>query len=366
MRPELVSSIIPRALNGHPLQGALVPSIPTPSSVSPSHPRTLPELATVLEEDERRDNPDLVTPASSLRLTDEGFVEVPRLGAFAMTDWSRRQLATAVGMRWDRFFENASPKDRAEEMNRRLDRATDTVRVRTRGLSNPHPDLDRGVAGELRALVSAGYSPVSDARLARHLVELLRPADAELRLVRHDLTDRTTSFVVKLGDTYRAGDAHAQVGDIWGGILVRNSGVGFASLMLTLHLTRLLCKNGMTAPLPDALLMKRRHRGIDDSALRELLSSKLEDVAGRLHQGQTRLRAATERRVEDVPAALLEILHTAELPQRLLPALLAAYGREPIPTAFGVSQAFTLAAQMMSPEERLELEQAAGAYLTLN
>ena len=49
---------------------------------------------------------------------------------------------------------------------------------------------------------------------------------------------------------------------MWGGILVRNSGVGFASLLMTLHLTRLVCKNGMTAPLPDALLLKRRHRAL--------------------------------------------------------------------------------------------------------
>ena len=365
MGPEHVSSIIPRALNGNPAQGAPAPSTPATPAAS-TRARTLPDLVEVFRAEEARDNPDVVTTLSSLRLTDEGFVDVPKLGFFAMTEWSRRQIATALGVRWDRWFENASSRERADETNRRFARASGLVRLRTRALRDPDPVLDKGVDGHLRALVSATYTPVPDSTLARHLVEALRPGDAELRLVRQDMTDRTSSYVVKLGDVYRPGDAGSQVGDVWGGVLVRNSGVGFASLVISLHVTRLLCLNGMTAPVPDPFLMKRRHRGIDDHALRALLAERLLDLPGRLHQGQMRLRAAAEKKVDDIPAELRHVLEHAGLPQRHMPALLSAYGREPLPSAFGVSQAITLAAQSMSPEERLDLEQAAGRYLTLN
>ena len=358
---EHIGSIIPRSLNGS--GGAVTP---TRNSNPHASPKTLPELVSFFEVEEARDNPDIVTQTSSLRLTDDGLVEVPKLGAFAMNDWSRRQIASALGVRWDRWFENADAKGRAEELNRRLERASGMVRLRTRALSNPDPELDKGVDGELRALVSATYSPVSDARLGRHLIEALRPKDAELRLVRYDITDKTATYVVKLGDTYREGDQNAEIGDVWGGILVRNSGVGFASLLLSLHLTRLLCKNGMTAPIPDALLMKRRHRGIDDGDLKSLLAEKLQDAAGRLHMGQTRLRAAAKKMVENVRAEFERVLERAHLPQRLMPSLLSAYEREPNPSRFGISQAITLAAQALAPEERLDLEGAAGEYLAHN
>jgi hypothetical protein len=157
------------------------------------------------------------------------------------------------------------------------------------------------------------------------------------------------------------------VGQVWGGLLVRNSGVGFASLTMMLHLTRLLCLNGMVAPLADAEVLRRRHRGIDDDALRFLLAEKLAGLPERLALGSDRLLTADSRPVLDVPAEITRILDDAGLPARLAAPILAAYQREPIANAFGVSQALTLAAQAMRPEERLELEQAAGTYLaTLN
>jgi hypothetical protein len=146
-------------------------------------------------------------------------------------------------------------------------------------------------------------------------------------------------------------------------ILIRNSGVGFASLVVVLHLTRLACLNGMVAPLPEATLVHRRHRGIEDGALREALAEKLVDLPGRLHQGDRRLAAAELTSVPDVEGAIKALLKDRNLPRKLLPAIMAAYGKEPNATAFGVSQALTLAAQDLSSEERFELEEAAGAYL---
>jgi hypothetical protein len=51
------------------------------------------------------------------------------------------------------------------------------------------------------------------------------------------------------------------------------------------------------------------------------------------------------------------------LPQRHVKPVLEAYNREPDASRFGISQALTLAAQSLTPEDRLELERAAGHYL---
>lgn len=328
----------------------------------PRSPRTLPELLAMFEEAEERENPDVVLSLNALTVNERGLVEVPRQGAFDFTDWSRRQCASLLGLKWDRWFENASGAERSEELNRRLRRATSSVRLRTSRPGEGVSDIDPHASGVLRAFVSPGYSAVRDSVLARRLVTALAGNEDEFRLTRWNLTDRTATYVVRLGHAYRKGGA-GNVGDVWGGVLVRNSGVGFASLLLTLHLTRLVCLNGMVAPLPDATLMRRRHRGIEEGNVAKLLDAKLHDLPGRLLEGQRRLERAEQVGVDDIEGTLRVFLVEAKLPQRLLPPILAAYAKEPLPTAFGISQAVTLAAQALPPEERLDLEEAAGRYL---
>jgi len=340
-----LSEVLPRAL-------------PAPAV----HAGSLRDLAEQFEAIEARENPDAVLELKELRMTAEGTLAVPGLGAFAPTDWSRRQLSFLLGIRWDRWFASTSPEEQADEINRRLGRRSMRVRLRT-----AQAEDDTASVGVLRALVSPTFSPVSDTMLARTLVELLEPADSRLATAQVHVTDRTVSYIVRVGEPFRAkGDSHHIVGDVWGGLLVRNSGVGYASLVVSLHLERLLCLNGMTAPLPDAICLKQIHRGVDPERLsqRLYLTTGISDLPGKLSAGVRALNEARTMPVEDPPAELGELLRSARLPMRLLPQLHAAYDREPEPTKFGVSQAATRASQQLSPEQRFELDRAAGAYLT--
>lgn len=322
-------------------------------------PRNLFDLIHSFQEEEALENRDVVTPLSALRMTPSDTLEVPALGTFAFTDWSRRQCASLLGCRFDRWFENASPSDRADEMNRRFARSNCSVRVRTtRAGACDHDD------GTLMAFVSPGFSAIPDSEVAGLMQTALEPIDAELPVIRTDHTDRSTTYVVGVGKPYKVGGP-GEVGDVWGGILIRNSGVGFASLLISLHLTRLLCKNGMVAPLPDAILVRKRHRFFDGSKLKELLVERLQELPGKLARGADLLSAAAERRLQFEPGIeIRNVLHRAGLPLRLAEPIVEAYLREPNPTAFGLSQAITLASQTMTPEVRFELEQAAGAYLS--
>jgi len=329
-----------------------------PRALRPRHdPETLFDLAEQFEAAEALDNPDVTVALDTLRMTAEGTIVVPDMGCFAFTDWSRKQCSSLVGLRWDRWFENTSPALRAEEMTHRFERASSQVKLRTsRTTAEGSPACD----GTLRAFVSPGYTPISDSMLAGMLAIALGGFDPELRLVRADVTDRSVSYVIKVGEADRTS---ALVGELWGGLLVRNSGVGFASLLVSLHLTRLVCDNGMTAPLPDAVLVRRRHRGVDEDRLRELLARQLERLPDRLAQGAAVLRAGRDHRVGDVVGEIRSVLRSARLPQRLVPQVLGAFDAEPEYTAFGLVQALTSAAQHLSPELRFELEQAAGQYL---
>lgn len=321
-------------------------------------PRTLFDLVERFKEQEEQHNPDVVVPMNELRMTPQHTIEVPGRGTYGFTDWSRRQMASMLGVRLDRWFENAGDIERAEEINRRLSRGTEKVKVRTTRELGDDVQAD----GTLRALVTPTYTPVADSEVGGLAIATLRPVDGEMKILRADVTDRTTSFVVAIGKPYKVG-GDGVVGDIWGGVMVRNSGVGFASLLMVAHLLRLACLNGMVCPLPDAVLLRRRHRGINDDKLRWMLARRLHELPGMLtHAGET-LRASTERQIDDVEAAVRGLLHESNLPLRMFDPIMDAYGREPMPTAFGISQAVTLAAQRFSPEERLQLEQAAGRYL---
>jgi hypothetical protein len=324
----------------------------------PATPQTLPELVSRLTAIEGRENPDVVVERKALRMTSAGFLEVPSLtGEFALTDWARASLASMLGIRWHRYAENASDIELADEVNRRLARAAGEVRVRSTRDAG-----DFTAHGTIRAFVSPGYTSVADSRLAWMLGELLA-SEEQVKVERFHVTDMTTTYALSLGSPLNP-KRGSEVGDVQASILIQNSGVGYASLFLSLSLLRLICLNGMT--IQDGASARRAHRGLDDARLRSLLGTSLGNIGSRVRAAADNLVLATERplrmSVEDVVTRLLIAAH---LPKRLLPEIQAAYDQEPHPSVFGVSQALTAAARTQTPELRVELENLAGRYLAL-
>ena len=315
---------------------------------------TLEELHAALRALEARENPDVTVSLSELRVTPHGTLLVPNLpGEFGLTDWSRGQLESKLGVRWSRWFAPVSPEEGAAEINTRLSRSPARVKLRT---TRPG-DVGCGV---LRAFVSESYSPFPDSALAELLSEVLSAARYEVRRVA--ITSRSVSYVLSVGEIFRPG-GDAKVGDVRGGIIVRNSGVGFASLLVTSHLERLICSNGMVVPVEDPVLIACVHRGVSVDKVRERLAERARAIGGVLREGGERLLLSRRHRIDDRAQVFAELLKRARLPKKLVPSLEAAYLREPEETVFGIVQAATRAAQELAPEERLDLERAASGYL---
>jgi hypothetical protein len=357
MQLSHISEVLPEALAvAHRDGGA-------PVGVDNPRPGTLEHLRDEFARREALANPDVTVPTKALRLTEEGTLAVSELGGtFAFTDWSKRQVANIVGVRWDRWFAKMSPAEQADEVNKRLWSSDQRLKVRTSRLGSPN-----GVTGVVNALVSPTFTPLPDTQVLGLLEEALRPVEPRLSVVRPIGSDSNKGVVVGIGRPFRPGD-DKEVGDVWGCLSVRNSGVGFAAASFVASLHRLLCKNGMVAPIPDASLLHRAHRAFDMSKLRRLLAERLQELPGRLADAGRVLVSSRREHVADAKAAFEEILRTAHLPRKLVSELERAYEKEAAlkGSAFGISQAATRAAQGLSPEERFELERAAGQWLAVH
>jgi hypothetical protein len=299
-------------------------SSPTASDIN-QPPPTLPTLIERFESEEENDEPDVVLPLRTLRVSNQGLIAVGGR-RYSVTSWSRRQLATRLGLRWDRWFDGAGSEDVADELNRRFARDTGDVRLRTCRTSGTRGD------GELRAIVGPMFSPVLDSTLARMVLGAMACVDSDYKIIRSAVTDRSTSYVVAVGQPSCPG----RPGDIWGGLSIVNSNLGYCALTARAWFLRLICGNGLAVPMPGAELLRL---------------------------GGVVLTEAVDHPVNDIEAEVRTVLAGGNLPAKLLPQILEAYAAEPHPSAFGVAQAVTWSKLRLSPEVRLELEVAAGRYL---
>lgn len=327
-------------------------------------PRSIDDLIEVFEAHEARENPDLVVPTNQLRLTREGWLSTPDGDrAFLLTDWSRRQLASRLGIsKWTTWFDGSvGPDVRSNEVNQRLRSRSGRLRLRT---TNEVPE-GTSASGTLRALVSPLYTPLPDSRMMRLLKAAFEATFEETILAtRLDVTERSTTVVLQVGKPFQSGSS--EVGAIAGTLTWMNSGVGFKSAALWSSLLRLICLNGLALPTGRPEIFRRAHRAFNELKVRDAILTSLAELPNAFRRAAQVLVEARSVRIVDARPIMRQLLQAARVPLTFLPEVLRAYEEEPdlAPSAFAVSQAVTRAAQRAEPEQRVELERAAGHYLS--
>ena len=299
--------------------------------------------------------PDQVLSVSRLQATYDGFIDVPGVGRSSLTPWSRRQLATLLGIRWDRWFADdlIAPADRAAEINLRFQRSNDTLKIRTRRWSADETPKGDAV---LRAFVSPTYAPIDDLCVFERLGRVLGEQTSGLRFVRLDVTPESSQYAAVSAEDIDLGiavpDRHRN------GFLIANSETGSRSLTLLVWIWRLVCTNGLVAPVSQIFRMIHRRR--KDGLIEERLSRAIRLLPEHWRRTETTLRSARQDAVPN-PRATLEALVTAHPQLRpISESVYAAYEQEPEPNRFGIVQAITRAAQGLRPEDRLTVEEFAG------
>ena len=105
---------------------SIVPA-PAPAPPPPPPPMVLrgrPFCAVYADVMARADTmlPDRIVHVADLRFTSAGHIALPDGVEYRLNAWSRKQLASLVGVRWDKWFSSATPQERSDEISRRLAR----------------------------------------------------------------------------------------------------------------------------------------------------------------------------------------------------------------------------------------------------
>jgi hypothetical protein len=299
--------------------------------------------------------PDQALPLSQLRATPEGSIEVPGLGQLGLSSWSRRQLANLLGIRWDRWFasELVAPADRAEEINRRFRASGETWKVRAR---RPATDEMPGDYSVLRAFVSPTYAPIDDLPVFETLGTVLAGQLGGIRFVRQDVTAESSQYAAVSLDEVDLGvgktDRHRN------GFLLANSEVGSRSFTFLSWIWRLVCTNGLVAPM--SRLLRLIHRSRKEGVLQARFAEAVKLLPESWKRTETVLRQARQDQEKDPGMALEVLVESYPELRPIAETVHDAYEADPEPNRFGIVQALTRAAQGLPPERRLEVEELAG------
>lgn len=299
--------------------------------------------------------PDAVIHVSDVRMDTEGVFRAPGAPTFTLNAWARKQLASELGLRgWERWFQTATPAERADEVNRRLSRMPGERKVR---LARDTSGVAEGVA---RAILSPTFTPIDDARIFERLGATLKGALDEYRFARVVHTDTTTHYTaLHVRNLDVRGDTH------YPGWSLRNSEVGASALTLDDYLLRLVCTNGLMLPVGDKHRLYRTHRSIDDDQLAAAFVIALSRLPCRWGELAGLLGRAQDVEVTHPDAAIAAALDSPAIPRALVEAAQTTVLREGDRTRFGVVQAITLVAHATNddPNIRFAMERAAGEYL---
>lgn len=298
--------------------------------------------------------PDRVVHVADLRMDTAGRLVGPGMPTYRLNGWSRKQLASIVGVRWAKWFAAATPEERAEEVTRRLARTPGELKVRA------WKDDTGAADGVARAFLARAFTPIDDARVFDRIAANLGGALEDYRFTGAEFTESTSHVTaVRL----EPADLHGDL--LHPGWRLRNSEVGAAPLTLDDYVLRQVCSNGLMLQVGGKRALYRTHRAIDDDHLAAALVIALGKLPARWATVFGLLQAARTVEVRHPDAAVLAVLDAPDVPKGLAEEAAKVVLKDNDRTRYGVAQAITFVAHAVNrdPDTRFVMERLAGDYL---
>ena len=317
-------------------------------------------------------------------------LDVPGLGVLTMTDWSKGQLGSMLGINWNKWFNPKviKPAEMQEEMRRRFARTGQSSKLRARKFPKGAPG-NKYADGFLRAALSPTYSAIDDVRIFDRLSKKFGGQMEDQSFMQNHLgsdffNERASHYSVvgepvnlgpidrkhpdpRVRNIYDLAEKEGKLPDadwVYQGYHLRNSEVGFTAVTLDANVFRLVCLNGAVVTVKDGRLLYRMHRGIDDDGIDALLDGAFRKLPEVQEANKRRLINMQEGLLQDVSAEIEKFLGKQKASKTFTEQVKKAYEQEPIPNRYGVLQAITRAAQTETDmDKRFELEEMAGRYM---
>jgi hypothetical protein len=315
------------------------------------------EVLADIEARQARSLPDQIVHVAELRAASDTQLILPSGQILKLNPWSRKQLASMLGIRWNKFFENITESERAALITAKFGRIPGEVKIRAYAAERS------GDPGLLRAILPPTYTAIDDLRVFRTLQRMLSGKLEQYLFRRSDVTPSGSFY-----QAYRLGGVRVRDEMLFPGFILKNSEVGGSALTLDEAWYRPICANGLVLPVGDKRVLFRTHRTIEEETLAATLVIAISRFPDRWQTGAKILHAAHDLVIKHPDDAVAAVLDNAGIPRELVKKAQEAALRSRATTAFDVSQAITLVAHTENddPHLRFLLERCAGEYLVAN
>lgn len=232
--------------------------------------------------------------------------------------------------------------------------------------------------GELQAITSPNFIPVHNVRIFDALVEQVgagNPEDAVLEVFEHSwestrigLTNKNASHKVDNSRYQHTVDTAygSEVEDVVrAGVNFRNSLINANYTELEPFAFRLVCKNRMVSPLFDAENPRFRFKNDGSLNADDWIREAVDLIGQQFEPLFAAIDHAASTPLEDAEQVVRDHLHN--VPGTIREEVINAWREEPLPTQWGVVNAFTRAAthaEEVAPNHRLQTERHAGWFAT--
>ena len=320
------------------------------------------------------------------------YLDVPDMGKLTLTDWSKSQLGSILGIKFDKWFDPVIVKaeEIQQELVRRFSRTHESRKIRARKFDAKDPG-SKYADGFCRAVLSPTYAPIDDVRIFDRMAKRFRGQMNDVNFMQNHLgtdfyNDRASHYTI-VGEPINMGpidrkhpdDRVRRIYDIaekegalptedwvYQGYHMRNSEVGYTAVIMDGFTFRLVCLNGAIISIKDGRLLYRVHRSLDDEAIDSLLDGAFRKMPEAWERNRKMMVALRDVAVEDPEAEILKFLNRQKATKAFQDAAKEAYNSEPLPNRYGIMQALSRAAQQETDmNKRAELEEMAGHYMAL-
>jgi len=301
--------------------------------------------------------PDVVVDTADLSMLPTGLLIAKGMPALRLNDHARGQLGSLLGIRWAKWFANATPEERSDEVSRRLQRSPGQLKIRA------WRDDTGAAEGVVRAFLAPTFTPIDDVRIFEQMRAMLRGLVEAYRFTAVTFTDSTTHYTAVSPEGF---DVDGRGDVLHPGWHLRNSEVGAAALTLDDHWLRLVCSNGLMVRVGGKRSLYRTHRAIEDDQLAAAMMIAVGRLPERAKVSFEWLKAAKAVVVPHADDAVAAVLgDSAEVPRAMLEEAQRTVLRDGDLTRFGVVQAITYVAHAVNkdPDVRFAMERLAGDYL---